>query len=296
MDRNNQTILVVGATGNQGGVATNHLLADGWRVRALTHHPDSPASQTLVAAGVELVSGDLLDSASLDAAVDGVYGVFSMQAPPQGDFNAEETEGVNIADAAAAAGVRHFVYNSVAGAESESATPWVAAKHHIEEHIRSLGLPATIWRPVTFMENYLRQRDGILGGHLKSPLWPESVAYLIALEDVGRFVALAFSDPDRFVGTSMAIGGDSMTMTEVAETFSRALGTKVEFEHAEFERIPTPSRPVAGQPQPVRADIAACRELLPELNTLGLWIEKTGWKALVAHELDGALRGPLAAP
>ena len=76
---------------------------------------------------------------------------------------------------------------------------------------------------------------------------------------------------------------DAMPMTEVAETFSRAIGTKVEFEHAEMERIPTPPRPVAGQLQPARADIAACRELLPELNTLGLWIDKTGWKALVTQ-------------
>lgn len=34
-------ILVAGATGNQGGAALRHLLADGWKVRALTRNPDS---------------------------------------------------------------------------------------------------------------------------------------------------------------------------------------------------------------------------------------------------------------
>ena len=282
MDRSDKTILVIGATGQQGGAAVTHLLADGWHLRALAHHPDSPAAQKLASAGVELAPGDLLDRDSLDRAVEGAYGVFSMQTPGH-DPNAEETEGKNIADAAAAAGVRHFVYDSVEGAENESPLAWVAPKHRIEEHIRRLELPATVWRPVSFMENYLHQRDGILEGKLAGPLWPESMSYLIALDDIGRFVALAFRDPERFIGTSMAIGGDAMTMTEVAETFSSSLGIPVAFEHAEMERIPTPPRPLPGEPQHVRADIAACRVLLPEMTTLAQWIERTGWTKLAAR-------------
>ena len=282
MDRSDKTILVIGATGQQGGGAVTHLFADGWHLRALARNPDSPAAQMLVSAGVELATGDLLDRDSLDRAVEGAYGVFSMQTPGQNP-DAEETEGKNIADAAAAAGVRHFVYDSVEGAEVESAMAWVAPKHRIEEHIRQLELPATIWRPVSFMENYLRQRDGILGGKLVSPLWPESMSYVIALDDIGRFVALAFREPDRFIGTSMAIGGDAMTMTEAAETFSSTLGIPVEFEHAEMEWIPTPPRPVPGETQHVRADIAACRELLPEMTTLAQWIERAGWRDLVVR-------------
>ena len=282
MDRSDKTILIIGATGQQGGAAARHLLADGWHVRGLAHHPDAPAALALAATGVELVPGDLLDRPSLDRAVDGVYGVFSMQSPPQGDFAAEETEGKNVADAAAKAAVQHFVYNSVEGAQTDAGAPWVISKHHIEAHIGDLGLPATIWRPVLFMENYLRQRDDILGGHLASPAWPETMTYLISVDDIGRFVALAFRDPERFIGTSMAIGGDAMTMTQVAETFSHVLGTRVEFEHVEMERIPTPPRPVPGEPQHVRADIAACRELVPELSTLAQWIETTGWKQAAA--------------
>jgi uncharacterized protein YbjT (DUF2867 family) len=282
MDNRDKTILIIGATGQQGSAATRHLLADGWKLRALAHHPESPASQALAASGVELVPGDLLDRSSLDAAVDGVYGVFSMQNPVSAGAEAEETEGINIADAAADAGVRHFVYNSVEGAQLESATPW-RAKHRIEMRIRDLGLPATIWRPVTFMENYLRQRDGILGGRLVGPLWPESMSYLIAVDDIGRFVAVAFGDPERFIGTSMAIVGDAMLMTQVAETFSRVLGVTVGFEHVEMERIPTPPRPIPGEPQHERADLAACRRLVPDLTSLAQWIEKSGWKSAAAR-------------
>lgn len=279
MDRSDKTILVVGATGQQGGVTAKHLLADGWRVRALTRRPDASDSRALAHAGFEVVSGDLLDRPSLDRAVEGAYGVFSVQNTRTAGVEGEVTEGKNIADAALAAGVRHFVYSSVAGADANAAQPFMATKARIEEHVRGLGLPATIWRPVTFMENYLRQRDTILGGRLSSPLWPESMAYLIALDDIGRFVALAFSDPERFLGTAMAIAGDAMPMTDLAGTFSRVLGRNVAFQHVdEWAGIPAPPRPVPGEAQQVRADIAACRELLPGLKTLAEWIEQSGWE------------------
>jgi uncharacterized protein YbjT (DUF2867 family) len=281
MDRRDKTILVIGATGRQGGAAITHLMADGWRLRALAHHADSPAATALAHAGVEVVPGDLLDRTSLARAVEGVYGVFSMQSLREGSA-VEEEQGKNVADMALAAGVEHFVYDSVAGADAEAGPPWVVSKHRIEAYIRKLGLPATIWRPVTFMENYERQRDNILAGHLTSPMWPETMSYMIAVDDIGRFVALAFSEPERFIGTSMAIGGDSMTLEQVAEVFATVLGTPVEFQHADMEGMPTFPRPKPGEPQPVRADIAACRELLPDMTPLSIWVEKAGWKSLVS--------------
>ena len=276
MDRSDKSILVIGATGRQGSAVVRHLLRDGWHLRALAHHPDSPPWQELAAAGVQLLPGDTLDLTSLERAVEGAYGVFSMQSLSQGP-EAEETQGANVADAAAAAGVKHFVYNSVEGAENEAGPPWVVSKHRIEAHIRELGIPTTIWRPVTFMENYLRQRDGILDGILTSPLWPESMSYLVALDDIGRFVALAFREPERFIGTAMAIAGDAMPMTQVAETFARVLGVPVAFAHVDVDWAPAPARPVPGEAQHVRADIEACRALVPELTTLAQWVALTGW-------------------
>lgn len=74
-----KVILVTGATGNQGGAAAVRLLADGWRVRALTRNQNSPAARRLVAAGAQVVTGDLDDRDSLDAAAEGAYGVVSVQ-------------------------------------------------------------------------------------------------------------------------------------------------------------------------------------------------------------------------
>ncbi|WP_163956726.1 NmrA family NAD(P)-binding protein [Sphingomonas insulae] len=74
-------VLVTGASGNQGGAVVRALLQTGRPVRALVRNPDAASAQALAAQGVEVVKGDFDDAASLDAALVGVAGVFSMQMP-----------------------------------------------------------------------------------------------------------------------------------------------------------------------------------------------------------------------
>ena len=68
-----------------------------------------------------------------------------------------------LADAAKAAGIQHLVYTSVGGAERKSGLPHFESKWQIEEHIRSLGLPATILRPVLFDGEPAFAVDGAAG-------------------------------------------------------------------------------------------------------------------------------------
>src|SRR6516225_1756520 len=79
MDNADKTILVSGATGRQGGMLARHLLEKNWRVRALTRNTQSPAAAGLARQGAELAQGDLEDPASLQRALKGVYGVYSVQ-------------------------------------------------------------------------------------------------------------------------------------------------------------------------------------------------------------------------
>src|SRR5262249_56448362 len=88
-----KTTLVTGATGNQGGATARHLLADGWHVRALVRDQRTPAAAALAAAGAELARGDLDDPRSLEAAVRGTYGVYSVQSVNPGEL----APGQNIA-------------------------------------------------------------------------------------------------------------------------------------------------------------------------------------------------------
>src|SRR5688500_2871464 len=70
---NDEIIAVTGATGQQGGAVARKLLADGWKVRALTRDVGKPAAQELKVLGAEIVPGDMEDRAQLDAAFQGAY-------------------------------------------------------------------------------------------------------------------------------------------------------------------------------------------------------------------------------
>ncbi|HEX9333930.1 MAG TPA: NmrA family NAD(P)-binding protein, partial [Anaerolineales bacterium] len=115
---NNKMIAVTGATGQQGGAVARKLLADGWKVRALTRDVNKPAAQELASLGAELVAGDMENSAELDSAFKGAYGVFSVQNfwLPNVGFEGEIKQGKNVAEAAKAASIQHLVYSSVGAA------------------------------------------------------------------------------------------------------------------------------------------------------------------------------------
>ena len=73
-----RSVLVIGATGQQGGAVARALLSRGHRVRALTRKPDSDAARQLTSAGAELVTGDLGDATSVLKAASGVGTMFLM--------------------------------------------------------------------------------------------------------------------------------------------------------------------------------------------------------------------------
>jgi uncharacterized protein YbjT (DUF2867 family) len=87
------------------------------KLRALTRNPAGGAARELQRQGVEVVQGDLEDAASLERAVRGVYGVYSVQDFWSVGARREVQQGKNLAEAAKKAGVQHFVYSSVGGAE-----------------------------------------------------------------------------------------------------------------------------------------------------------------------------------
>ena len=149
MTNANQTILVTGATGNQGGAVARHLLQRRkFIVRAFVRDKNKPAAQALDQSGAELMEGDLNDRASIDHALQGVSGVFSVQGLADGQ-DVEIRQGKALADAAKAAGIKHFVYSSVGGAERKTGIPHFDSKFQIEEYVRATGLPYTIMRPVS---------------------------------------------------------------------------------------------------------------------------------------------------
>jgi uncharacterized protein YbjT (DUF2867 family) len=297
MPNSDRVVLVTGATGRQGGAVIRHMLLKGWKLRALTRKTNNNAAQELARSGVELVQGDLEDPSSLSRAVQGAYGVYSVQ-----DFWAvgakrEVQQGKNIADAAKEANVQHFVYSSVGGAERNTGIPHWESKWEVEKHIRALGLPATMIRPAAFMETYYidQVEIGILKGKLADPVRGDKPYQTIATDDIGAFVALAFERPSEFIGKELEIAGSELTNVEAAKVFSAVLGKPVK-----FQKLPLPLvRLILGREFYVmfrwfneagcKADIAGLRRQYPEihLHTLEQWLRKEGW-----HKRARRVRAP----
>jgi uncharacterized protein YbjT (DUF2867 family) len=277
MNRSEATILVVGGTGHQGGAVERHLLTDGWSVRALVRDPDKPESRALADAGCALAVGDLRDPGSLYQALDGCWGAYLMTTPADAGPDMETQEGFNFVEACEHTGIQHFVFSSVIGVDQEHGTPWQRPKHDIEARIARIGLPATVWRPVTFMENFLNHKEEIRNGHLKAAVEPDVVRQFIAVDDIGRFVALAFREHDRFLGVTAEIASDEMTMPEAADIFSLVLDMPVVFERTEPAGTAVEHNPGPGETPPRRADLETLRTLLPNLMTLEEWIRAQDW-------------------
>jgi len=293
MTDGHNVVLVTGATGRQGGSVVRHMLSQGWNLRALVRNPTADGAKSLTDRGVEVVRGDLEDPASLTNPLRGIWGVFSVQDFWSVGAKREVQQGKNLAEAARKAGVEHFVYSSVGGAERDSGICHWESKWEIEKHIRHLGLPATMLRPAAFMENYYidQVEIGILKGKLMDPIRADKPYQTIAAEDIGAFAALAFSRPRDFIGMELEIAGSELTNPEAAQTFSRVLGKPVK-----FQKLPMPMvRLILGKEfyqmfrwfntSGFRANIPELRTRYPEvhLHTLEEWLRAEGWHKLARH-------------
>lgn len=285
MNTHDKTILVTGATGQQGGASARHLQARGWCVRVLTRDPQKPAAQALADAGMEVVQGDLTDRASLDRALQGVYGVHSVQSYMPRDPGGEINQGKTLADAAKAAGVEHFVYSSAAGADRHTGIAEQESKWEIEQYIRALDLPATILRPTFFMDIFTIPffHQMILAGTWAFGLHPETKVQMIATDDIGALVALAFENPRDFIGKALEIAGDELTMPQAAEVFGQVIGRPVRFIETPIEQVRSFDLNLAREAEWLndegfRAGIPALRAIYPDLMTLETYLRKSGWE------------------
>ncbi len=141
MNKGNDAILITGATGQQGGATARELLKRGHRVVAMTRNPDSEAARNLQGQGAQVVQGNLDDAASLERAVNGMWGVFSVQNTWEAGVEQEEAQGKRLAEVAKSAGVQHFVYTSAGSAHRQTGIPHFDNKWRVEETIRGLDLP-----------------------------------------------------------------------------------------------------------------------------------------------------------
>lgn len=278
-----QIILVIGATGNQGGAVARHLLQRGkFKVRALVRDENKPASLALQQAGAELVKGDLGDRASLDRALAGVYGVFSVQDFKDG-LDTEIRQGKAVADAGKGVDIQHFVYSSVGSAQRNTGIPHFDSKFQVEEYIRAIELPYTIMRPVFFFYNYNGMRSMIENGTLSQPLSPETKLQQLSEDDYGAMVAQVFERPADFLHREIEVASVEMTMPEIAAAFSHVLGQPVNYQQIPFAAF----EQQAGEEVTIMyrwfenvgyiADFAQLKRDFPALNNFESYLRSGNW-------------------
>lgn len=215
-----KTILVTGATGRQGGAVIRHLVQRGFKVRAITRDPQKPASQSLKSRGVEIFKADMEDVASLHPAMQGVYGVFSLQNYWETGvgYHGEIRQAQNLAQVARDKNVSHFVQSSIAGCDQAKGVEHFESKWEIEQIVDSLLLPRTFLRTVFYMENLL-EKMAIPG--LAGALKPDLHLHIISVEDIGWFAADSFANPAVYLGQTVDIAGDSLTVTQIKQVYKK---------------------------------------------------------------------------
>lgn len=296
MTNADKLIVVTGAAGQQGGATARHLLANGFGVRGLTRDPQKPAARALADAGAEVVWADNDDLHSLEVAFTRAYGVFSAISFWDEGPASEIRQGKNIADAAKVAGVQHLIYSSVEGAERNSGIPHFESKWQVEQYIQQLGIPATILRPVEFMENFNWSRAAITNGTLPSQgLRPTRKKLYIAVDDIGAFAVIAFEHPEVYIGKAVALAGDAQTEQEIVETFGKVIGRSVQLVPPQVIAREGMDEEAGNDLMKMitwfdehgyQADIDHLRTIYPPLRNLETWMRRTGWENAEPMPLD----------
>jgi uncharacterized protein YbjT (DUF2867 family) len=265
METAKRIVLITGATGKQGGAVTRHLLGKGFTLKALTRKPESPAAEALATQGVEIVRGDLDDNTSVRQALAGAWGVFSVQNSWEAGVQREEEQGKRLARLAREAGVQHFVYSSVASAQRKTGIPHFESKWRIEETVRGLDFPShVILRPVFFMENipspWFLQADRVVAA-----LGPQRVLQMIAVDDIGKFGAVAFERAEELNRRELDLAGDAVTLSFATAILGQVLNRKLSY-------VPVP--------------VSEVRKTSEDFAVMMEWLERVGYDA----DIDGTAR------
>jgi uncharacterized protein YbjT (DUF2867 family) len=284
-------ILVIGATGAQGGSVANSLLNSGqYSVRCLTRNASSEKAKALAEAGAEMFEGTMDDPESLTKAMEGCYGVFGVTNFWE-HFDKEFSQGKNLIDAVHRSNVEHFVFSTLPSykklSNGELSVPHCDIKGELEEYSKSLGVKATYVHIAFYFENFLsyfppqKREDG--NYHFGFPQGDTPLA-MVSVEDLGPAVLSIFNNPDKYLGRTAGIVAEDDSCTVYAETMSRVLGEKVIYDYIprevfasfgfpgaeelanmfEFQRRFVPQR---------KADMQESYELNPQMQSFEKWLQ-----------------------
>jgi uncharacterized protein YbjT (DUF2867 family) len=232
-----QHLLVIGASGVLGHSAALHFLEKGYKVSAFVRDknrvPDLPPK------GAEIIEGDIADPSSIknifngvDTVLTAVHGMLG-----RGKNSSENLDGwahMQLIDEARRAGVKHFIYTSIAGAGPDNPFDFSRTKYSVEQYLIKSGLGYTILRPAAFMEwhAYRLLGKGIIEKGKANILGKgDTPMNFIAVKDVVGTIDRIIS-ADQYINTILTLAGpQNFTRNEVADMFGKATGKPFTVKH-----------------------------------------------------------------
>ncbi len=300
-------IAVIGATGTQGGSLARAMLADTsgeFSVRAITRHAASDKAQALRTAGAEVVAADLDDVAGLVAAFQGVYGVFGVTNFWE-HFSPEKelAQARNLAQAAKAARVKHFVWSTLEDTRKlvplssdrmptlhdKYKVPHFDAKGESNDFFTEADVPTTFLHTSFYWDNLIsfgmgpkKGPDGKLVFVL--PMADKKLPGIAAV-DIGKCAYGIFKQGNTYIGKAIGIAGEHLTGAEMAAKLTQALGREVAYAYVPpevYRTFPFPGADDLANMFQYKRDfeaefcgrrpVAFSRELNPQLQSFDQWL------------------------
>ncbi|MFD7281246.1 NmrA family NAD(P)-binding protein [Streptomyces sp. NPDC059862] len=259
-------LVFLGNAGGVGRTVLEQLRAQGVPVRAMVRRDDDRAAE-LRGLGAEVVLGDLTRPESVAAALEGVGRMyFAMPVSPDHLLAATVVASVarehgNLDALVSMSQMTVSQMTATSTAEShQQRLHWLA-----EQVLNWSGLPVVHIRPTTFLDNplftTLPARSIRENGTIALPFGTGRTSP-VAVEDVARVVATVLRDPAPHIGHVYELTGPrTVDMTEMAEEFSRALGSPVTYVDVPLDRWRAEVLAKAGLPSHTEEHIATMARL-----------------------------------
>lgn len=212
-------ILVTGASGNIGTALVAALQHEGADFEVMRSKPQG-AGATAVRVG----SYD--DVASLAQAFTGIDTLFVLLplVPHKLALAA------NVAQAAKAAGVKHILRSSGAGADPKAGFSLPALQGQVDQLMQDTGIPTTFLRPAGFMQNYATFLAGMAKGGSVYGATSDAAQSLIDVRDIAAVAAKVLVQPAAHVGQAYTLtGGEALTDQQRMALIGQAIGRPVQY-------------------------------------------------------------------
>lgn len=226
-------ILLTGVTGYVGGRLLRALEERGPHVRCLARRPDAVAGRA--SGSTQVVQGDILDRASLDAAMQGVevayYLVHSMGS--KGSFEEADRKGAeNFGAAARAAGVKRIIYLGGLGSGQQALSAHLRSRQEVGEILRESGVPVIEFRASIVIGSGSLSFEMIraLVDRLPvmiTPRWVNVTAQPIAIDDLLAYLVAALDLPEGEARIFEIGGADQVSYADIMRVYARQRGRRL---------------------------------------------------------------------